>query len=421
MSIFDKFFKKYAYKFDKGYPDMNNDQDVLLLESLISEAVGYKFSLNELVKLEYDILTDEAKKIAQELISLLGITQDQIKPASKNKIVIYDDNRDVLTDRVEDSGKYGKRRHPRNGNFKIGDVFILLKPGAKGGEYYELKPQQLGITLDEKISLSTLFKELERGVKDNKIMSDEQKKVLLYAINKENKPTQEEITSAMDAPSFYNETLKNLGEPLGALVYGKANGFDSVEFPGAGNYPLIDYLLFNGDEQVQVSAKTSKGMGNTVKLNDLKKVVEKKDGEIDDKKLKVIDTISSKSVLEGPLDLIDEIGSPGLKKELESFKQKYPEFPKINNPYNREAHAERIQLEKKLIKELNADPDYNFNDLFNEYVAVRYVKYKLNPKTLEDGYDTIDSGQFNVSLASKNSPGHDSDRVGLAVKKLKTK
>jgi hypothetical protein len=40
MSIFDKFFQKFTYKFDKGYPDMNNDQDVLLLESLISEAVG---------------------------------------------------------------------------------------------------------------------------------------------------------------------------------------------------------------------------------------------------------------------------------------------------------------------------------------------------------------------------------------------
>ena len=39
-SVFDKFFTKFAYKFDKGYPDMNNTQDVLLLESLISEAVG---------------------------------------------------------------------------------------------------------------------------------------------------------------------------------------------------------------------------------------------------------------------------------------------------------------------------------------------------------------------------------------------
>ena len=36
MSIFDKFFTKFAYKFDKGYPDMNNAQDVALLESLLS-------------------------------------------------------------------------------------------------------------------------------------------------------------------------------------------------------------------------------------------------------------------------------------------------------------------------------------------------------------------------------------------------
>ena len=47
MSIFDKFFTKFAYKFDKGYPDMDNDQDVLLLESLISEVIDEKFSLEE--------------------------------------------------------------------------------------------------------------------------------------------------------------------------------------------------------------------------------------------------------------------------------------------------------------------------------------------------------------------------------------
>ena len=47
MNTFDKFFTKFAYKFDKGYPDMNNDQDVLLLESFISEVVGEKFSLEE--------------------------------------------------------------------------------------------------------------------------------------------------------------------------------------------------------------------------------------------------------------------------------------------------------------------------------------------------------------------------------------
>ena len=418
MDPITKFLNQIAYKFDKGYPELHEEKDVLLLESILKD-LGLKLNLQELVKLEYDVLNDEAKRLADELIKLLNISKDQIKPASKNKIVIYDDNREVLIDRIEDEGKYGKRRHPRNGNFKVNDTYIIIKPGAKGGEYYELKPQQIGISLDKKITLDQLYSELQKGIKDNKIMSDEQKKVLLYVLTKEGKLTSEEIENAMSAPSFYNEVLKNLGEPLGALVYGKALGVEGVEFPGAGNYPLIDYLLYQGDEQIQVSAKTSKGMGNTVKLDDLKKIIEKKDGEIDADKMVVIDEISKGSVLEGPLNLIEKLGSTELKNQLKAYYEKYPAFPKINNPYDREAHADRIRLEKALIKELNADPKYNFNDLFNEYVAVRYIKYKLNPKTLEDGYDTIDSGQFNVSLASKNSPGHDSDRVGLAVKKLK--
>jgi len=50
MNIFDKLFTKFAYKFDKGYPDMNNDQDVLLLESLISEIIGESIILEDISK-----------------------------------------------------------------------------------------------------------------------------------------------------------------------------------------------------------------------------------------------------------------------------------------------------------------------------------------------------------------------------------
>ena len=35
MDIFDKFFTKFAYKFDKGYPDMDNPSDVTLLRIFI--------------------------------------------------------------------------------------------------------------------------------------------------------------------------------------------------------------------------------------------------------------------------------------------------------------------------------------------------------------------------------------------------
>jgi len=40
MNVFDIFFKKFSYKFDKGYPDINNTQDVLLLESILLNEFG---------------------------------------------------------------------------------------------------------------------------------------------------------------------------------------------------------------------------------------------------------------------------------------------------------------------------------------------------------------------------------------------
>ena len=48
MDLITKYLNRIAYKFPKGYPDMNNDQDVLLLETLLSEFLGEKFNLNEL-------------------------------------------------------------------------------------------------------------------------------------------------------------------------------------------------------------------------------------------------------------------------------------------------------------------------------------------------------------------------------------
>jgi hypothetical protein len=45
MNVFDKFFIKYGYKFPKGYPDINNEQDILLMESILEDLVGEAFSI----------------------------------------------------------------------------------------------------------------------------------------------------------------------------------------------------------------------------------------------------------------------------------------------------------------------------------------------------------------------------------------
>ena len=213
---------------------------------------------------------------------------------------------------------------------------------------------------------------------------------------------------------------KNFGEPHGALLYGLENGYDSVEFPEAGNYPLIDYILYKGDDRTQVSAKTAKGMGNTVKYKDVIKLADLAGGEVPQKIRRYNDIINNNSVITGAFEAIAEFGSSELKKAVEDYKIKYPEYPKLSRkPEGRESHAERIKIEKAFVKDLNSDPDFNFNDLFNNYVEVKYIKYKLDEKTLKGVYSEIVSGNFNVKHHSKNSAGHDSDKLGLAVSKAK--
>jgi hypothetical protein len=60
MDVFDKFFRKFSYKFDKGYPDLNNEQDITLLESLFSKVLGEEIILEnqKLISLIKSNITD---------------------------------------------------------------------------------------------------------------------------------------------------------------------------------------------------------------------------------------------------------------------------------------------------------------------------------------------------------------------------
>ena len=92
MSIFDKFFTKFAYKFPKGYPDMNNDQDVLLLESELSKVLGEKINIAETPLTPREL----SKNNSKTNISRINILIDAIKnnkPLELEKggvFVVYD-------------------------------------------------------------------------------------------------------------------------------------------------------------------------------------------------------------------------------------------------------------------------------------------------------------------------------------------
>ena len=87
MDIVEKFIRQISYKFPKGYPDMNNEHDVVLLNSLL-EGLGIKL---EEVKKPFSNLSPEAQIVGKEIMHVLNIPEDEIKSSTRNRIIILTD------------------------------------------------------------------------------------------------------------------------------------------------------------------------------------------------------------------------------------------------------------------------------------------------------------------------------------------
>ena len=77
MNSIDKFLKQYSYKFDKGYPDINNEQDILLLESILNK-LNISIQLNEEVPNRLGTI-----KAVQKIVDKVGKKHDLFIPKSK--------------------------------------------------------------------------------------------------------------------------------------------------------------------------------------------------------------------------------------------------------------------------------------------------------------------------------------------------
>jgi hypothetical protein len=103
MDALDLFFKKFSYKFPKGYPDINNEQDVLLLESIL-ENLNINVKLNELKK-PFEFLSPLAQKVGQQLMDAFNVPKDNIRSSTKNRIVLLlDIPRPQVFQTLEDLG-----------------------------------------------------------------------------------------------------------------------------------------------------------------------------------------------------------------------------------------------------------------------------------------------------------------------------
>ncbi len=378
-------------------------------KSLLLEALND--DLYEEKKLSYDVLSPESKKVAQELIKSLKISQDQIIPASANKIVIYDDNRADLVRKTEALGKYGKRTEANSGNFKYNKTIIIFKPLKTSGEYYELKPQSLGVTTGEFISINQLKKELINGVKNHPKLEDVQKKFILDLVDNKSTLNPDEQQEILSDRKFINEVEKNLGEMIGAIMFAKEVKGTSVMFPPEGNYPLIDYIIKTADgSEIEVSAKKAKGKGNLIKMPNIEKKVKEAGGKIDPKRQEIFDIIRDSSGIEGVFKLAPKYGRKETKDELKKFLKANPGYPK-RKQYDGVA---KTALERMILKDVNAQ--VNFNDLFNKYIQVIYVKYGIDEKSLKSYIKIIKEKGFDVYLWTKNSANKDGERIGFQLK-----
>lgn len=157
MKELDIFFKKHSYKFPKGYPDMNNEQDVFLLETLIKKYVpNFSFSiLKESLLLE---VTDKeinanTKKAVEYVLSKadseLGFKAQSDKNRLGNPNKVEPEKmtqlfKDLLG--AENITTYGPKQGPNpSGKFtmyemdtdQFGMVRIIVSGGGNVGEQYE--------------------------------------------------------------------------------------------------------------------------------------------------------------------------------------------------------------------------------------------------------------------------------------------
>ena len=130
MDNITKYLNRIAYKFPKGYPDMNNDQDVLLLETMLSEFLGEKFSLiNEVSDAEegVEILKDKFEFKDEDFIKVSGNRYKVLVPRSER--FDYAQKMDALEDFTFDPNAKGSSM----GGITYKDATFLLKPtGAQG-------------------------------------------------------------------------------------------------------------------------------------------------------------------------------------------------------------------------------------------------------------------------------------------------
>jgi len=128
MDPFDIFLKKFTYKFPKGYPDMNNEQDILLLQSLLEQ--------NGIPMYETIVINETASDVKDTLIDAGYSPEDIIIKSSKQiRLLTKGNERKSTIDKLVSD--LGYKYDPNFKGSSLGAVItndgiaIIVKPKEK--------------------------------------------------------------------------------------------------------------------------------------------------------------------------------------------------------------------------------------------------------------------------------------------------
>jgi hypothetical protein len=278
MDILEKFLHSIAYKFPKGYPDMNNAQDILILENELSKlGINLKETPVSNEPLIYEITDREISSNTKKAIpyfldnvdSSYGfkIQSDLSRLGNPNKVdpektqLLF---KDVLG--ADNIKIYGPKEYPNpSGKFdmyefdtdKFGPVRIILSGGGNAGEKYEEEFYKAAKELTGKPnedlpqSLQTLYKEL--NIDNSKLTSNN---INSYRTG----DTKRSLDS--NGPQDIGKTISDLDIDYS----GKTYYISLKNKQGSGLYsgPNVPFITFDGDKVVY--DKSKKGSSPSIDL-----------------------------------------------------------------------------------------------------------------------------------------------------------
>ena len=223
MNVFDKFLTKYSYKFPKGYPDMNNEQDILILESIFS-----KIGLHEIFK---QLSFGDLKKRGGYRFKIVA---DKIKQGVPFNLSDGDSTTlQFINPEYQQAFEQGNTDKIKSFSPNQINLFKFFKDDS-----------------DSEYSISDLLKDPDLGGKG----AGSGTAVEDYNLRLLNNKIQERIE-------------QNDGEPINVLVNGETyyNIMGAETQPG---HPKADFYLFDENNQPQVWISHKKAGGKEASAND---------------------------------------------------------------------------------------------------------------------------------------------------------